>query len=176
FLEESVDTGSVISRSKTAIGPNETTGDLYNRLKEAGAKLLLHSIDSIDRGEVNAVPQDHALATPAPKVYKKDGELDFSRSAEEVHNRIRAFNPVPGAWSVYDGKRLNIYRSHRLDGVAGEPGQLSISNGRLVVSCGSGSLEMIELQMAGGKRLSGVEFSNGFDSNRKLGGPLGNSG
>ncbi len=164
FLNEDVDTGRIINREKTEIGPMETTGDIYNRLKHSGAELLLKSINQISAGTVKALEQDHAQATPAPKLFKRNTRINFERSAQEVHNFIRGLSPFPGAWSTYKEEKINIYLSKPLNFQKDlEPGELYSETGRLMTGCGEGLLELLQLQLPGKKAMSGQDFVNGYD-------------
>lgn len=163
FLNERVDTGNIINQVKTPIGPDETTGDIYNRLKQLGADLLFDSIDQIAENRVDILPQNDDEATPAPKLFNENTRIDFTRDAVDVHNLIRGLNPFPVAWCEWDGKKVNIYRSRLENEFTLKPGQLKNEGGRLLVGCGDGCLELTELQLPGTKRLSGSDFINGYD-------------
>lgn len=163
FLNERVDTGNIINQVKTPIGTDETTGDVYNRLKHLGAALLLYSIDQIAENRVDIQPQNDTQATPAPKLYNDNTRIDFTRDAVDVHNLIRGLNPFPVAWCEWDGKKVNIYKSRLENGFTLKPGRLKNEGGRLLVGCGDGCLELTELQLPGTKRLSGSDFINGYD-------------
>lgn len=164
FLNQQVDTGKIINREKTEIGPMETTGDIYYRLKHSGAELLLKSINQISTGTVKAIEQDHAQATPAPKLSKRNTQINFERSAHEVHNFIRGLSPFPGAWSTYKEEKINIYLSKPVNFQKDlAPGELYSDTGRLITGCGEGLLELLKLQLPGKKAMSGQDFVNGYD-------------
>jgi methionyl-tRNA formyltransferase len=168
FLDEKVDTGEIIKQTSTEIGPDETTGDLYNRLKKIGAKLLVESVDMISSGNVNKIPQKEVNASPAPKLYSEDGRIDFKLTSVNVHNKIRGLNPFPGAWAMYNGKKLNIHRSSTGPELSLEPGELKFTDGQLLAGCSGGTVELVEVQMPGKKKVSGTDFANGYDLNIKL--------
>ena len=168
FLDEKVDTGKIIARNRTVIGLHDTTGDVYNRLKESGADLLVQSMNKIADGTVEPTPQNHDLATPAPKLFKENTHIDFSRSAKKVHNFIRGLSPFPTAWCYYDGNKMNIYRSKPDGDVKLKPGQLHYSEGKLFAACGNGSIEIVTLQLPGTKKMAGKDFANGYDLNIQL--------
>lgn len=163
FLDEKVDTGNIILQRSTPIAPDETTGDVYDRLKEEGSDLLLEAIDMIEEGDINLSPQDHALATPAPKIFRDDCRLDFSQSAETVHNKIRGLSPFPTAWTLWKGEKFNIYRSKIGPKLKGSPGDLLIEDNRLFVVSAAGSVELLEVQMPGSKRMTAQDFINGHE-------------
>ncbi len=168
FLDEQVDTGHIISRVKTVIGPDETAGDLYERLKEIGAGLLVECLDRIEKGHVKGIPQENDKATPAPKLFTEDARIDFQLPSQQVHNRIRGLSPFPGAWTTYSGKKINLYRSRIGPDIQLAPGELLIDDGRLLAGCGQGTVELTEVQMPGKKRVSGKEFANGYDLSVRL--------
>ncbi len=168
FLDEQVDTGHIISRVKTVIGPDETAGDLYERLKEIGAELLVECLDRIEKGHVKGIPQENDKATPAPKLFTEDARIDFQLPSQQVHNRIRGLSPFPGAWTTYSGKKINLYRSRIGPDIQLAPGELLIDDGRLLAGCGQGTVELTEVQMPGKKKVSGKEFANGYDLSVRL--------
>lgn len=168
FLDEKVDTGKIIAQNQTVIDLLETTGDIYNRLKKSGADLLLKSIDRIADGTVEPTPQNHELATPAPKLFKENTRINFSKSAEEVHNFIRGLSPFPTAWCKYNGNKMNIYKSKPASDVKLKPGQLHFEDGKLLAGCKDGTIEIITLQLPGTKKMAGKDFANGYDVNISL--------
>lgn len=163
FLNENVDTGEIVMQSRTKIGENETTGDLYNRLKETGADLLIRAINQIGEGSVQTIPQDHKQATPAPKLFNKNTRIDFTRPASEVHNFIRGLSPFPTAWCIYSDKKMNIYLSEPAIGIKLKPGELHYEDGKLFAGCGNESVELKSLQLPGTRKMSGKDFANGYD-------------
>ncbi len=169
FLDEKVDTGKIISQGETEIGPMETTGDIYERLKDSGAKLLAESVNRIAEGNVRPVPQNHGEATSAPKLFRENTEIDFNKSALEVHNFVRGLNPFPVAWCRYGDKKLNIYSTVPEPDKNLSPGSLTFEENRLFVGCGRGAVEVVELQLPGTKVMSGREFANGYSLEKTLG-------
>ncbi|MCP9290747.1 methionyl-tRNA formyltransferase [Gracilimonas sediminicola] len=163
FLDEKVDTGNIILQQKTKIGDNETTGELYNRLRDMGSELLLESIHKIDSEDYTLSAQDHSIATPAPKLFRDDCHIDFNKPAADVHNKIRGLSPFPTAWANWNGEKFNMYRS-RL-GIAAniDPGELLVKDDKLLVGCLDGTVELTEVQLPGTKRLTGEELIRGYD-------------
>lgn len=163
FLEERVDTGGIIKQRETPIGKNETTGDLYERLKLMGSNLLLDAVDEIADNSYTVRPQDDTEASPAPKLYTDDCKIDFNRSAPEVHNKIRGLSPFPTAWAELDDLKFNMYRSEigppDLDL---KPGQLEMNGDELVAGCKNGTVLLKEVQLQGKRRMSGKAFMNGY--------------
>jgi len=168
FLNEIVDAGKIIGQQRTPIDPLETTGDVYERLKLEGAELLLTCIHDIAEGKETDIPQDDALATPAPKLFRENTQIDFTKSASQVHNFVRGLNPFPGAWCMYGDEKMNIHKTVPHSDKSGKPGHLKIENDKLFAGCGKGSVEIIEMQLPGKPRISGQDFANGYDLGQTL--------
>jgi methionyl-tRNA formyltransferase len=168
FLDERVDTGKIIGRQKTEIGPIETTGDIYERLKNDGAELLLSSIDKIAEGNTDEELQDESLATPAPKLFRENTRIDFTKSCLEVHNLVRGLNPFPTAWCMYGEEKMNIHKTVPYPDKTGKPGKMIREGEKLFAGCGKGCVEIIELQLPGKPRISGQDFANGYDLSATL--------
>lgn len=163
-MDEGMDTGPEIARSVLSITQQDTAATLSLRLAEAGAQLLSASLAAYVSGELTPRPQDHSAATMAPMLQKSDGLLDFERSAQAVHDRVRGLDPWPGAFAFLDGKRVKILAARVLlsDGVHGQPGQL-LRAGRhgIEVSCGQGVVVIDALQLEGRKRMTAEQFCAG---------------
>jgi methionyl-tRNA formyltransferase len=171
FLEPSVDTGDIILQKRMSIGPNETAGEVHNRMAELGAEAVVETVRQIDEGTVETRPQDDEQATPAPKIHDEDGEIPWNASAEDVHNHVRGLSPYPGAWTLHGDTRLKVYRTQRAEGT-GVPGEVIAADDRLVVACGTGAVEIRSLQQPGRKRLDAPDFLNGYalSEGERLGG------
>lgn len=160
FLKQKVDTGDMILQREMEVGPNETTGDVHDRMMYVGAEAVLETVRLIESGSVPTARQDDALATPAPKVFREDAEILWDRSAVEVHNRIRGMSPTPGAFTTSRGKLLKLLRSTVADD-SGRPGEILEAASRLVIACGIGAVEIVELQLEGRPRMSAGDFLRG---------------
>ena len=161
FLRSKVDTGAVIMKRSLDIGPNETTGEVHDRMMMMGADVVVETTQLILDGKAEGQPQDDSLATPAPKIFRGDCQIDWSRPAEEVHNLIRGVSPVPGAYSKLDGRQVKIYQSRLSDGAA-SAGTIVSVDPDLVVACGHGAVELIELQAEGKQRILAADFVRGM--------------
>lgn len=172
FLKQKVDTGHVILQDTLAIGPDETTGDVYDRMKHLGARVVVETVRAIASGSVTEYPQDDAAATPAPKVFADNGCVDWSGAAPEVHNFIRGYSPAPGAWTMHGDSRLKLLRSaiyardsetapHSLH--ISDPGTVLRCDDRLVVACAEGAVELTELQRQGGRAMDAATFLRGYE-------------
>ena len=165
YMGEGLDTGDMILKKETPIGENETYGELHDRLKEIGAQALLETLDLIEEGKAPRIKQDDSLSSYAPMLDKKIAKLDFTKPAAELHNLIRGLSPWPVAHTTCNGKLLKVHRAilHDRDGSSGggnKPGAV-IDRKKLIVACGQGSLELLEVQLEGGKRMSGEDFLRG---------------
>lgn len=168
FLDERVDTGQIIQQQRTEIGLNETTGDVYDRLKEMGSELLVEAVDRIAGDSYQLQKQDHEKATAAPKLFTEDCKIDFNRSAKVVHDNIRGLSPFPTAWAQLDGKKFNIYRSRIGPKIDIEPGSMEVRDNQLLAGCTSGTVVLEEVQLQGRKRMNGRDFMNGYSGTGQL--------
>lgn len=162
FLDEKVDTGKIISQRKIPIGPNETTGDIYSRLKTTGSDLLLKTVHTIADGSYTTREQNDAAATGAPKLFTEDCKINFNRPAAVVHNKIRGLSPFPTAWAELDDLKFNLYRSELGPDSKLKPGQIQMQNDNLLAGCNPGTVILKEVQLQGKKRMSGKDFMNGY--------------
>ena len=163
-MDEGMDTGPELARLAIDIEPNETAGELSDRLSELGATLLRQALPRYLRGELADTPQDHATATMAPLLKKSDGALDFDKPARAVHDHIRGMSPWPGTYTDFDGKRVKVLRSQVVqeEGHQAAPGQvLRADRHGLWVACGRGILALEELQLEGRKKATAEQFCAG---------------
>ena len=154
-----LDTGDMILKKETPIGENETYGELHDRLKEIGAEALVETIGLIEQGKAPREKQDDSLSSYAPMLDKKIAKLDFNKPAQQLHNLIRGLSPWPVAHTTVGGKLLKVHRAVLSSG-KGEPGAV-IDNKKFIVACKEGALELLEVQMEGGKRMKGEDFLRG---------------
>ncbi len=164
FLRPTVDTGDVILRRRISVGPDETGGELHDRLASLGADAVVDTVRLIEQGNVQPTPQDDALASAAPKLFRDDARIDWSRPARQVHDHIRALSPYPAAWTnTPDGSLLKVLRA-RVDaqsGGDGEAGEVIETGERFVVHAGAGAVEILEVQREGRSRMSAAAFLRG---------------
>lgn len=168
FLNEQVDTGQLIAQQSTDVGINETTGDVYNRLKEMGSDLLAESVNRIAEESYELSEQNHDKATPAPKLFTEDCKINFDQSARKVHNKIRGLSPFPTAWATLDGKKFNMYRSQIGPDQSLKVGQLLMDGDQLLVGCNPGTVILEKVQLQGKKRMNGKDFMNGYNGPNQL--------
>ncbi|MGA8260735.1 MAG: methionyl-tRNA formyltransferase [Arenicellales bacterium] len=161
-MDEGLDTGPVLARCSTPIGPRETAGTLHDRLAGLGATLLVETLVRVEAGAVEAVPQDESSATYAHKLGPSDVQPDWRRRAVEIERQVRAMNPWPVVRARYKGQVIRFWEAEALAGGSGLPGEI-IGTGRtgVDVACGEGRLRITMLQREGGKRLAAADFLNG---------------
>ncbi len=160
-IDAGLDTGDILLAAETEIGPEETAVELSQRLARMGADLLVETLAGLAAGRIVPRPQDGSQASHAPVLKKEDGLIDWSRSAAEIHNRIRGLQPWPGCYTGFRGQLLHLWRARALPEQAGTPGSLHPSRGRLIAACGAGGLELLEVQLEGRKRIDAAAFLNG---------------
>jgi methionyl-tRNA formyltransferase len=159
-IDAGLDTGDMLLKAETEIGPGENAIELGKRLAVMGAGLLVQTLQGLAADTIESLKQNAAEATYAPLLKKGDGLIDWTRPAASIHNRVRGLQPWPGAYTKFRGQTLHIWRSamERYSGPA--PGLIAKTR-PLIVSCGSGALELLEVQVEGRKRMSGADFANG---------------
>jgi methionyl-tRNA formyltransferase len=165
LIEEKVDTGDMILQRKTAIGEFETAGELHDRLAVMGADLLVETLAQIAAGAVLRQPQVGQISL-APKITKEMATINWQKSAREIFNFVRGMNPVPGAFTIREGRNLKIFRTHVINDfssghAAGVVVRANERKGELVVQAGMGHLAIDELQIEGKRRVSAAEFLRG---------------
>jgi methionyl-tRNA formyltransferase len=159
-IDAGLDTGDMLLKAETGIGKDENAVELGKRLAAMGAELLVETLYGLERGTIQPQKQDPAAATYAPILKKEDGLIDWSQTAPAIHNRARGLEPWPGAYTRFRGQTLHIWRSQAWETGGGPPGCLAgLKPPR--VFCGSGSLELVEVQLEGRKRISAADFVNG---------------
>jgi methionyl-tRNA formyltransferase len=163
-MEAGLDTGPICLERPVSIGSDMTAGELHDALSDATAEAMVEALGLLELGALSERPQPAAGITYATKIEKAEARLDFTRPAVEVHNRIRAFSPVPGAWFEAPGQggqseRIKVLKSTLAEG-RGQPGE--VLDGNLTIACGAGAVRLLELQRAGKKVCGAVEFLRGF--------------
>jgi methionyl-tRNA formyltransferase len=162
-LDAQIDHGRILGRAKTPIGAEETAGELFLRLRDLGRDLLLRVLDDLEAGRASPEEQAHAQSSPAPKLKKEDGRLDWTLPASVLHARIRAFNPYPICYATTASGRVLRIHAARVVAGGGAPGEARISEDRHpVVAAGEGALKLIEVQWEGRPKVTGPELINGL--------------
>ncbi len=164
LIDAGLDTGDILLQRELPIELDDTAETLSPKLAAVGAELMVETLRGLESGHVRPLPQDHSTATLARILKKEDGRIDFARTANEICNRLRGFQPWPGAYTSLKSKTLRVHkarpseRSVRLD-----PGEIAVEGAWLIAGCGQGTvLELIEIQMEGKRRMLAREFINGY--------------
>jgi len=161
-IDAGLDTGDILLQKEIPIAPEDNAEILAPRMAALGAELMVETLHGLKRGTIRPQPQDDSKATLAPLLKKEDGRINFHRPAPEIVNRIRGFQPWPGAYTTFRGKNLHIWTA-RQDGRHLKEGELAVDGERLIMGCGSGTaLELLELQPEGRKRMAARDFVHGY--------------
>ena len=159
YLDEGLDTGDILKVAPVDIGPEETSGEVFQRITGQGAKTLVEAIAAIGRGEAARTPQDHTKATLAPPLTKEMARFDFTRPAAQLHDLVRGMNPWPVAYFEEGGKKIKVLKS-RVAAGSGAPGQV-LALSPLTIACGEGALELTEVVPEGKKPMAGAAWAAG---------------
>ena len=171
-IDAGLDTGDILLQKEMPISPEDTAETLAPLLAAVGAELMVETLRGLEAGTIQPRPQNHSQATLAPILQREDGIIDFQRSAAEIINRMRGFQPWPGAFTSFRGKQLRVWAAKAAT-AALTPGVIKIEDSRLLAGCGHNTaLELLEVQPEGKKRMSAADFINGYRP--KAGEKLGN--
>jgi methionyl-tRNA formyltransferase len=169
-IDAGLDTGNILMQREISIDLKDTAETLGPKLASIGADLMVETLRGLDSGQVRPTPQEHSQATLAPILKKEDGRMDFARSAKDLFNRLRGFQPWPGAFTIFKGKTLQVHGAQPVQRAGAlTPGELAVEGTRLFVGCGKNkgkdadsALELIEIQLEGKRRMTTQEFINGY--------------
>lgn len=159
-MEEGLDTGPMLSMERLPIAADDTTGSLHDKLAVLGGRMIVDVLREMEQHPMTSQPQPLDCINYAAKISKDEATIDFSQSAEVITQKIRAFNPFPGASAALNGMIIKLWRAELVAATSGAPGEILAANSQdgVVVACGSGALRVTELQKPGGKRLPASEF------------------
>jgi methionyl-tRNA formyltransferase len=169
-IDAGLDTGDILMQREIPIDLEDTAETLGPKLAAIGADLMVETLRGLENGQVRPIPQDHSRATLAPILKKEDGRMNFGRSASDLFNRLRGFQPWPGAFTTFKAKTLQVHRAQPLQpALKLTPGEIAVEGAHLFVGCGEdkdggvhSSLDLIEVQLEGKRRMSAQEFINGY--------------
>jgi methionyl-tRNA formyltransferase len=164
-IDAGLDTGDILLQRELEIADEDTSETLAPKLASIGAELMVATLRGLDREALNATPQNNSQATLAPILKKEDGRMDFNRSAQELFNRLRGFQPWPGAFTSFKGKVLQVRRARPVPYAKKlAPGEIALEGIRMLVGSGSpdSALELLEVQLEGKRRMAAHEFINGY--------------
>lgn len=164
-----IDAGGIIATSTISIGPDETAGELEDRLALLGAPLMVEAIEAVEAGRARVLPQDSTKATKAPKLHKEDGIIDWSRTAQAIHDLVRAMNPWPSASTEWYRSqagsvpvRLIVHKTEPLESPSARPGEVIEAHAdRLIVAAGQGAVRLVVVQLPGKRATTAAEFLRG---------------
>ena len=184
FIKHEIDTGDVLLQEKMPIGVDETAGEVHDRMMELGAEVVLKTVQAIEEEKYNLQKQDESLVSKAPKIYHETCEINFAQPAQKVHDFIRGLSPYPGAWTLINshailengkewektswekiqGEQLKIFRTKLIDASHNLKAGKLVTDGKkkLMMACGGGQIEILELQLRGRKRMKTADFLNGM--------------
>ena len=163
FLKEKVDTGNIIIQKKIPIGYEDDAGTIHDKLSVLGAEIVLKTVKMIEEGNVSTAIQDDSLASPAPKIFKDDCKINWTKNSLDVYNFIRGLSPYPASYTHLDNKIVKIFRTKLTNiSVNEKPSVILIKDKKLFVNTTDYLLEILELQPEGKKRMSSTDFINGI--------------
>jgi len=169
FIEKEIDTGKIIEQSKVTIGENEDIGSLYERLMKLGADVMLSTVNKIEKGKVEAIPQndfDLTIVKPAPKIFKPDCRIDFNNSVQEVHNFCRGLSPYPAAWCKLTNTVKNETKTYKIFStkkttIKSTGANLTSNEDGILIPCGDFYLSVMEIQLEGKRKMNFKDFLAG---------------
>ena len=164
MMDKAIDTGDMLLQEKIDIDRSDTAGSLGIKLSDIGVRLLIRTLDGLDRGEIVPQPQDHSKASYAPLIKKEDGLIDWFDSSENIYNKIRGFDPWPGTYTWYKGYKWGIWKADVINKVviSYTPGEIiEIQSEGIIVTTGDSALKITEIQAAGKKRMTVAEYLRG---------------
>ena len=174
LLDHEIDTGKILFKEEIKIGENDTVGDVHDKLMELGSDLVLKTVDAIAEGKIEPIPQEKLITGEeikhAPKIYKEDCQIDWTKDVETVRNLIRGLSPYPSAWSNLVNKKTGeeiftkvFFAQKIFSEKSGNPGSVETDGKKyLNVACKNGWLQIIDLQISGKRRMKTEEFLRGF--------------
>ncbi len=161
-LAEKVDTGNIYLQIKVPIYPEDNFGTLHDRLSELGADVVMKTIEMIENGNYQLLPQDDSLASPAPKITKEICKIDWNKSADEINNLVRGLSPYPAAFFLFKDKVIKVYRTEIVRTRNLKPFEIYQTKKELIIGCGKDAIRILEIQQEGKKRMGIEEFLRGF--------------
>ncbi|MBI3659968.1 methionyl-tRNA formyltransferase [Candidatus Acetothermia bacterium] len=163
LMDVGVDDGPILLQESIVITDDDTTATLHERMATIGPDLVLQTLDELEKGILQTKSQDHSQATYAPKITDEMARIDWSQPAQKIHNLIRGFNPVPGAFTFLNGSRLKVYQSRIIENAnSGKSGEiLRAEPAGMIVRTGVGALELLEVQPESRRRMSALDFVRG---------------
>lgn len=163
FIDEKVDTGKIVLQEKIMIEDEDDFGVLSQKMSLLGAETVLKTVNFIEEGKIHSNNQNDSLATTAPKITKDIAKINWNMPAVQIHNLVRGLSPFPAAFFYYKQKLIKVFKTKLNYDILLNPSEIKQTKSNLIVGCGSGSLEILELQLEGKKKLRTDEFLRGFN-------------
>lgn len=167
FLQDKVDTGNIIMQKKLHIESDDNLGTLHDKMSFLGAELVLQTINAIDNDEFEIHQQDDSLASPAPKITKDTCFINWKKNSSEIHNLIRGLSPYPGAYFEKNAKLYKVFKSKPVEHMFLNPGEVKETKNEIFVGCAHSTIQILEIQPEGRKRMTAEEFLRGYSLNRQ---------
>jgi methionyl-tRNA formyltransferase len=171
LIDHQIDTGNLLLQSRIPIAPKETAGTLHDKLMAAGPDLILRTLEGLASGQIQPHPQPNRVAKQAPKIFKETCQINWSKSAEEIHNLVRGMHPMPLAWSdlSMDGLMVSPVKFHQIsiseEIFSDQIGAVTVHNKQVFIQTGQGSVVIEQIQLPGKKTITGTDFMNGWRGN-----------
>ena len=162
YMDEGLDTGEILLERKTEIAPNETGGSLHDRLAEIAPDALLEALQLLADKKAPRIPQNQAVATYASKLEREAGRIDWNGNALQIERKIRAYNPWPAAFTLFEGRKLKVFSATMVD-LQGKPGEILKRDRELVIAATDCAISLTEVQLEGKRRMSAAEFLRGVN-------------
>ncbi len=163
-MDAGLDTGAMLLKESIVIARDDTTQTLHDKLSQLGAHAIIQALTLLQQNRLTPVAQDEALACYAGKVSKNEALIDWSKPADQIDRAIRAYNPVPGAYTFFQGQTIKVWRTSVIAHDSDQPGKITaIEHDGITVACGAGLIRLEIIQKSGGKRLPVAEFLTGFE-------------
>ena len=162
FLKEKVDTGNIILQEKIEIKEEDNLGTLHDKMSETGAELVLKTVEQIENNSYKLSEQDNTLATPAPKITKETCQINWEKSAVEIHNLIRGLSPFPGAFFIHNGKQYKIFKSEIIPTLKLNPSEIHQTKNEIFIGTTENTIQVLQIQPEGRKRMTTEEFLRGY--------------
>lgn len=163
LLQHAIDTGDILLQKQLEIGPDETAGEVHDRMMILGAQAVLESLNGIESKTLSAIPQDAREASFAPKLTHETCRINFNQPASSVHNFIRGLSPHPTAWTMVDGLQFNIFRTQVISEIHDHAsGNILVNKDALEITCQTQKIRILEVQLQGKRRMGIKDFLNGY--------------
>ena len=171
LLKHEIDTGNILLQDKLPIGPDENVGEIYNKLKELGAQLLIRTVEGLEKDTLEAHEQDESLVCHAPKIFNENCRLNLEHSLDQLHNFVRGLSPYPTAWAMLGDDKIKIFRTSKENASHQLPLGTLLSDGKkyLKVAAKGGYLHLLDIQMSKRNRMDIRSFLNGYALNETEG-------